>query len=90
MVVRGLIIFQIGRNGVTEGTLESLTLSFKKHKSVRISVLRSAVRDKKRVKEMAEEISDKLVGNYKYTIIGFTIVMRKAGGSQKRNKSSKK
>lgn len=71
--------FQIGKNGVTEGTLESLNLAFKTHKSIRISVLKSAARDKQKVKDMADELAEKLLGEYKYTIIGFVIVLRKVG-----------
>lgn len=69
--------FQIGKNGITPNVIESLSLAFKKHKQVRISVLKSAVRDKERVKEMAEEIKNALGENYAYRVIGFTIIMRK-------------
>jgi len=38
--------FQIGKNGITQGTLDSLSLVFKNHKHVRISVL---IRQKQRI-----------------------------------------
>lgn len=80
MVVKGLTKFQIGKNGITEGVLDSLRLSFKTRKVVRISVLRNFIRDKEKIKEMALKISEKLDNKehkYKYKIIGFTIVLRK-------------
>ena len=76
---KGEIKFQIGKNGVTNGVIESLGLVFKNRKHVRISVLKSGTRDREKTKQMAEEISNKLGGSYRYKIIGFTIVMRKIG-----------
>lgn len=69
--------FQIGKGGVSEGVLESLTSAFKTHKSVRISLLKSFERDRAKIKSIAEELSEKLPGHYKHTIIGFTIILRK-------------
>ena len=80
---KGEIKFQIGKNGVTRGIIESLDLIFKNRKHVRISVLKSGTRDRKKIKEIAEEISDKLDSNYKYKIIGFTIVMRRVASKKK-------
>lgn len=69
--------FQIGKSGVTEGIIESLELIFKTHERIRISVLKSAQRDKEKVRQMADEIVSKLNGNYKHKIIGFTILVMK-------------
>jgi RNA-binding protein YhbY len=74
--------FQIGKNGISEGTLLSLKNAFKKHKIVRVSILRGAVRDKTRVKEMAEELMVKLGEGYKYRVIGFVIVILKRSGKK--------
>ena len=75
----GQIKFQIGKSGITKGTIDSLTLDFKKHKLIRISVLKSGTRDKKKIEEMAEEIIGKLKGRHSYKIVGFTIVMKGFG-----------
>jgi len=69
--------FQIGKNGVTEGVIKSLELCFKKNRVVRVSVLKNYIRDKEKIKDMAEEIVNKLGKTYKYRIIGFTIILRK-------------
>ena len=84
MPVKGLAKFQIGKNGITPGVIESLGLAFKTRKIVRVSVLKSAARDKERVKEMANEISENLgkkdkKHSYNYKVIGFTIIMKRAG-----------
>lgn len=70
--------FQIGKNGVTDGFIETLKLGFKTHKQIRISVLRSAAPNKDKVKEMAEEIASKIGIKTKHRIIGFTIILRKS------------
>lgn len=79
MAVKGEIKFQIGKNGVTSGVIESLNLAFKTRKTIRINLLKSAERDRGKIKETAKEIVDGLKGNYKCKIIGFTIILRKAG-----------
>jgi|TARA_B100001964_G_C13694745_1_gene363350 RNA-binding protein YhbY len=80
---KGLARFQIGKNGVTDGFRESLASAFKTRKIIKISVLKSVVRDKEKVKEMAEELISSMEGSYKYRIIGFTIVLRKSNKTQK-------
>ncbi len=69
--------FQIGKQGITQGVLNSLENAFKTHKSVRISVLRSQAPKKDKVRGIAEELCLKLGGNYVFTLIGFTIILRK-------------
>lgn len=69
--------FQIGKAGITEGTIESLTLGFKTHSAIRISVLRSQAPTKDKVREIAEELVQKMTGSYRYIIVGFTIILKK-------------
>ena len=69
--------FQIGKSGITEGTIESLKLAFKTHKQVRISLLKSTGHTKEKTKEIAEQIKSKLPFKTDYKIIGFTIILRK-------------
>ena len=75
--------FQIGKNGISPGTIESLNLYLKTHNQIRISVLKSAERVKAKIKEMAEEISNKIEYNSRHKIIGFTIILRKSGKKKK-------
>jgi RNA-binding protein len=69
--------FQIGKNGVTDNFIENLQIAFKTHKVARISVLKNFVRDKVKVREIADDLVEKLEGDFVYKIIGFTIVLRK-------------
>lgn len=71
--------FQIGKSGINQGILDSLKLTFKNHKKVRISVLKSACRDKEELKKMYEELREKLSeqteSRFEGKIIGYTIVL---------------
>lgn len=76
--------FQIGKSGITEGVIESLELSFKHHKQVKISALKSSGRNRESIKEMAQKIVARLKEkkvNCNYTIIGFTIVLIKSSSN---------
>ena len=67
----------IGKNGLKEGILTVLENAFKTRESVRVSVLKAAGHTRENVKNIAEQIINSLGKNYDYTIIGFTIVIRK-------------
>jgi len=69
--------FQIGKNGVTQGVIDSINLYFKTHHQLRIAVLKSAGRDKIRMKEMAEDLVSKVAYKSAYRVIGFTIILIK-------------
>jgi RNA-binding protein len=68
--------FQIGKNGLTEGTINSLKLSLKNHKQVRISVLKSATRNRTELISLAQKIKSQIPKS-DYKIIGFTIILIK-------------
>jgi len=68
---------QIGKNGLTDGTIEIIKNCFKTYKDVKISVLKSAGHDKEKVKGMAEKIQEELGRKYTFRIIGFTIFLKK-------------
>ncbi len=69
--------FQIGKNGVTPGIIESLNLYLKTHNQIRISILKSADRDKNKAIEMAESIKNQIAYQSYYRIIGFTIILKR-------------
>lgn len=72
-----LIIRQIGKKGLTNEFIENLRFAFKNAEHARISVLKSATRDKKQFKEWADKIISELGKNFTYKLIGYTIVLRK-------------
>jgi len=71
--------FQIGKNGITPGVIEFLENAFKTHKRIRISVFKSAGRDRESIGKMALELQTKLKRKVDFRIIGFTIILIRRG-----------
>lgn len=69
--------FQLGKNGITEGTIENLERAFKHHSVVRISVLRSLAPTKEKMSALADELIARFGGGYRVVRIGFTLVLKK-------------
>lgn len=72
-----LIKLQIGKNGLTEGFIETVKHFFVKADSIRISVLKSGSRDKEEIKNWTANILEKLGKNFTAKVVGYTIVLRK-------------
>jgi RNA-binding protein YhbY len=72
-----LIKLQIGKNGLTDEFIEKLRKVFVNNDHVRINLLQSSGRDRKKTREWAEKIVSSLGTNYKHNIVGFTIALRK-------------
>ncbi len=68
---------QLGKNGITGNFIETLKSHFQKHENVRISVLKSAGHEKRKVKKYSDDILEKLGKNYTSRVIGFKIVLKK-------------
>ena len=68
---------QIGKKGLTDNLIETLRTHFKKHQNVKVVFLKSSIRDRKKLKKVAEQIVDKLGKNYTYKILGFTVFVKR-------------
>lgn len=68
---------QLGKQGITDNFISGLKNMFNTHKNVKVSVLKSARPEgkegKKKVKEYAKKILEKLGKKYTARVIGFTI-----------------
>ena len=78
--------FQIGKNGVNEGTINALNNSLKNYKQLRITLLKSATRDRNEIIKIAKEIISKTDYQCRYKIIGFKIILRRRSAKKKRYK----
>jgi RNA-binding protein YhbY len=74
---KGFLKFQIGKNGVSDNFILTLQNAFKYNKNLRISVLKSAITERKKIENITEEIIKKLKGKFNFRIIGFTIILMK-------------
>ena len=72
-----IVNMQIGKNGITENFLETLKNYFKNHQNVKISILKSATRDREELKKISEKILENMGKNFTARTIGFTIVVKK-------------
>jgi len=68
---------QIGKNGLTENMLKSIKNAFNTHENVRISILKSATRNRDEIKKIAQEICKYLGNRFTSKILGFTIFIKK-------------
>jgi len=68
---------QLGKNGISKNFIETLIGHFKKHENVKVSILKSAGRSKKQVKEYTEEILHVLGNTYTARTVGFTIFLKR-------------
>ena len=68
---------QLGKQGVTDNFIASLKRRFETHANMKISVLKSATRNREELKKISDEILDGLGKNYTARMIGFTIVIKK-------------
>ena len=77
MPMNNVIGFQIGKAGVTLGVVQQLNHLLEYHKHIRISVLAASGRDRASIRALAEFLVSQLSFPCVYTIIGFTIVLRR-------------
>jgi len=68
---------QLGKNGISKNFIATLESHFKKHEDIKISVLKSASRERKEIKKYSEEILEKLGKKYTARIVGFTIFVKR-------------
>ena len=67
----------LGKNGITDTFIKTLSGHFKTHENVKVSVLKSATRDKAEMKRLSEAILEALGKNYTAKLLGFTIFLKK-------------
>lgn len=66
---------QIGKNGLTEEFVSQVKSIFKNERMIKISILKSACRDKGEAKEIAEELVSSLGNKYDYKLVGYVLTV---------------
>lgn len=76
-----LVTHNLGKQGLTAGFIELLEKTFKKNDLVKISILKSATRNKKEAKDIVEkicvELEKRLQKKFTSKVVGFTIFIKK-------------
>lgn len=68
---------QIGKNGLTEEFTSQVKTIFKNERMLKISILKSACRDKAGAKEIAEKLIEGLGKKYDYKLVGYVLTISK-------------
>lgn len=68
---------QIGKRGLNEAFVEQVRDLFKDEEIIKISILKSACRNKPGAVKIAEELVDALGKNFVYRIVGYVLTVRK-------------
>lgn len=76
-MVKEIKRLQIGKNGLTNEFIEQVKSTFLNERVVKISILRSACRDKDEAKKMANELVEKLGPKFNYKLVGYVITVLK-------------
>lgn len=68
---------QIGKNGLSEAFVEQVRKMFEDAEIVKITILKSACRDKKDAEKICEELVGALGPKYSYKLIGYVVSLRR-------------
>jgi len=68
---------QIGKNGLTEAFVEQVRSIFEGETLVKISILKSACRDKKDAEKMGNDLIEALGKKYDYKLVGYVLTVIK-------------
>jgi len=68
---------QLGKNGLTEEFLHQLKSTFENSGIVKVSLLKSATRNKDDAKKIGQELVDSLGKNYDFKLIGYVLTVMK-------------
>ena len=66
---------QLGKNGLSAEFLDTLRKNFKRHETVKISLLKNYSRDKDKIMGDAEKIYAQLGCRYK--LLGYTLILKR-------------
>lgn len=76
-MVKQLKRLQIGKNGLTDAFVEQVRTFFKNETLLKISILKSACRDKDEARKIGDELVGKLGKNFNYRLIGYVLTIKK-------------
>jgi len=68
---------QIGKNGLTEAFVEQVRSIFEGETLVKISILKSACRDKDDAKKIGDDLVEALGVKYGYKLVGYVLTVVK-------------
>lgn len=76
-MVRAIKKLQLGKQGLTDAFILQVESLFVNETMIKIDVLKSACRDKKELKEIAETLVERLGVHFGYKIVGYVLTVTK-------------
>ena len=76
---------QIGKNGLTPAFIEQVKFIFKNETLIKVTILKSACRDKKDAEKMADELVEALGKKYDYKLVGYVLTVIKFRKDQRKS-----
>lgn len=74
---------QMGKNGLSDAFVEQVKSIFENETLIKISILKSACRDKTDASKMAEELVRELGPKYDYKLVGYVMTIIKYRKAQR-------
>ena len=74
---------QMGKAGLSDAFVEQVRAMFKDEKLVKISILKSACRDKEEAKKIGENLVEKLGKKYGFKLVGYVLTVVKYRKAQR-------
>jgi len=74
---------QMGKNGLTEAFIGQVKSIFEKETLIKISILKSACRDKKDAEKIGEGLVEALGKKYDYKLVGYVLTVVKYRKAQR-------
>ncbi len=68
---------QLGKNGLSEPFINQVKILFETERMVKISILKSACRNKAEAKEIAEKLVKEMGPKFDYKLIGYVMTITK-------------
>ncbi len=73
----GITTIQLGKSGYNERNLENIKTFFLRHKDLKVTILRSCLRNQGELKSLKEKILSDLGPNYTARVVGYSIFFKK-------------
>ncbi len=73
----GIMQLQLGKNGLTDSFVEQVRKMFETEQILKISILKSACRDKAEAEKICQELEEKLGKNFSHRLIGYVCTINK-------------
>ena len=74
---------QLGKGGLSDAFVEQARRIFEKERVLKITILRSACRDKKEAEEIGRRLVDLLGRKYDYKLVGYVLTVVKYRKTQR-------